>query len=257
LLLFGLAVLGMLPVWALIALSLVNGGARAAQMPTSQAMAANLVPKESLLNALSLSASTQHGSRLIGPGLVTPLVSLLGAASGFFLCFVFYAGGLVHILSLSKRAPSGGAKESFAANFMGGLNYVYLRPVLRFIIVIGLFHCALTMAFESLLPAFSNERLTGSASGFGTLMMGVGVGAFISSVLVSGGADITGERQHAARDGPAQRGGTAPARAHVCAVAGGRCRGADGRCAGSVHDDGAGGNAVDSRGRVPRPRCEH
>src|SRR4051794_25663217 len=65
---FLLALTGVLNVWMLVALSVVNGTARAAQMPTSQAMSASLVPRESLLQALSLSASVQQGSRLIGPG---------------------------------------------------------------------------------------------------------------------------------------------------------------------------------------------
>src|SRR5262245_33248855 len=46
--LLALALLGGLEVWVLIALSLVNGTARAAQLPTSQALAASLVPREHL-----------------------------------------------------------------------------------------------------------------------------------------------------------------------------------------------------------------
>ena len=80
-----LALTGALEIWMLIALSVVNGVARSAQMPTAQAMSASLVPREKLLNALSLQASTQHGSRLIGPGLVTPLLALAGAPAGFFV----------------------------------------------------------------------------------------------------------------------------------------------------------------------------
>jgi predicted MFS family arabinose efflux permease len=47
-------------------------------------------------------------------------------------------------------------------------------------------HCGLTMAFESLLPTFSVQSLGTSEEGFGTLIMGVGAGAFISSIFVSG-----------------------------------------------------------------------
>src|SRR5687768_984097 len=57
--LFALAIFGVLDIWMLVVLSVVNGVARATQMPTSQAMAASLVPREKLLNALSLNASTQ------------------------------------------------------------------------------------------------------------------------------------------------------------------------------------------------------
>jgi hypothetical protein len=53
-------------------------------------------------------------------------------------------------------------------------------------ILLVILHCGFTMAFESLLPTFSHENLNSSDEGFGTLIMGVGAGAFIASVFVSG-----------------------------------------------------------------------
>ncbi len=185
--LFALAVFGSLEVWMLIALSLVNGTARAAQMPTAQALAASLVPRENLLQALSLNAATQHGSRLVGPGIVTPLLSIFGAPLAFFSCSLLYGVGLMQILRMAPRPPDGRAsEESIFTNFARGLTYVYVRPLMRFVMMLAILHCALTMAFESLLPSFSDERLTSSSTGFGTLLIGVGAGALVASLLVSG-----------------------------------------------------------------------
>jgi hypothetical protein len=140
-----------------------------------------------LLNALALNASTQHGSRLVGPGIVTPMLSLLGAPAAFLACTALYAVGLAQILTLRRHEPDRrAAHESFFANFLGGLNYVYTRPLLRFVIMLAILHCSLTMAFESLLPSFSAERLTGDASGFGPMLIGVGAGSLVASVLVAG-----------------------------------------------------------------------
>ena len=185
--LFALAVTGVIEVWMLIAFSVLNGVARSAQMPVSQAMSASLVPKEHLLNALSLSASTQHGSRLIGPGIVTPLLALVGAAPAFAACTIFYLIGWYKILQLTPREPASGQREGFIENFKGGFVYVYSRPILRFMLVIVFLHCGLTMAFESLLPEFSHTNLgTSEKAGIGPLLMGVGFGAFIASIFISG-----------------------------------------------------------------------
>lgn len=182
-----LAAAGLLDVWMVIVLSLVSGIARASALPTAQATAATLVPSDRLLNALSLTASTQHGSRLFGPGLVTPLLALFGAPAAFGVSVVLYALALHRVSQISpQRVASTGERESFFQNFVGGLAYVYSRPVLRLMLLILVCHCGFTMAFESLLPSFSAERLNAADQGFGSLMMGVGTGALIASLFVSG-----------------------------------------------------------------------
>jgi predicted MFS family arabinose efflux permease len=182
-----LASFGVLEVWMLVALSVMNGTARAAQLPTSQALAASLVPRERLLNALSLQAATQHASRLVGPGLITPLLPIVGAPAAFALCTVFYLIGWANLLKIAPRPASEAAqRQPFLQNFVGGLEYVYSRPMLRFMILLVILHCGLTMAFESLLPVFSHQSLGTGDEGFGVLMLGVGSGAFLGSILVSG-----------------------------------------------------------------------
>jgi len=181
------ALFGVLEVWMIVALAVVNGVARATQIPTSQALAATLVPREKLLNALSLNASTQHGSRLIGPGIVTPLLLISGSAAAFLLCASFYVVGLFLIMRMTPKLPDPGrVQEGFFASFAGGVGYVYSMPVIRFMIMLAIFHCGLTMAFESLLPGFAHNRLGIAEGGFGPLLAGVGAGAFVASIFISG-----------------------------------------------------------------------
>lgn len=181
-----LAATGLIEVWLVIALSFVNGVSRATQLPTSQALAASLVPPDRLLNALSLNASTQHGSRLFGPGIVTPLLAVAGAPAAFGVSVLLYAAALWQARSLSPQPPEPSTGRGFIDDFLGGLAYVYDRPVLRLMLVILVAHCGLTMAFESLLPSFAHNQLHAGDEGFGALMMGVGSGAFVASLFVSG-----------------------------------------------------------------------
>lgn len=181
-----LALAGVLDVWMVIALSLVNGVSRATQVPTSQALAATLVPSDRLLNALSLNASTQHGSRLFGPGIVTPLLAIAGAPAAFGVSLLFYLVALRQARALAPQPPEPASGRGFVSDFLSGLGYVYDRPVLRLMIVILVAHCGLTMAFESLLPSFAHHQLHAGDEGFGSLMMGVGSGAFVASIFVAG-----------------------------------------------------------------------
>ncbi len=184
-----LALTGLIEVWHIVALSLVNGITRATQMPTSQALAANLVPRHALLNALSLNQATQHASRLVGPGLATPLLVTLGAPAAFFLCSLFYAVGWLQILRIEARSSGGvRAGESFVANFVDGLRYTWSEPLIRMVLVLVFFHCGLTMAFESTIPGFVHDHLGTHHhdDGFGLLMVGVGVGGLVGSIYIGG-----------------------------------------------------------------------
>ena len=179
---------GVAEVWHLVALSLVNGSARAAQMPAAQALIPNLVPRNLLLNAIALNQATNHGARLVGPLSILPLVALVGVESAFFLCTAFYAISFVQALRV--RSASTGQIDSgkaFVSNLAEGLFYVYRTPIMRSMVIIAVLHCGLTMAFESLLPVLSERQLgSDGATAFTYLMMAVGGGALVSVFLLAG-----------------------------------------------------------------------
>ncbi|MBI2166000.1 MAG: MFS transporter [Chloroflexi bacterium] len=182
-----LSLTGAIAIWHLILLSLVNGIARATQMPVAQAIVPNLVPRDKVLNALSLNAATLHGSRLVGPGLATPLLGILGAPAAFFLCTAFYAFGWLLLLRIKTPSRSSvRLEEGFLLSFLDGLRYTWNQPLIRMVILMSFLHCGLTMAFESLLPIFSTQRLHAGATGFGALMMGVGAGSLVGSFFIGG-----------------------------------------------------------------------
>jgi MFS family permease len=185
-----LAMTGTINIWHLILLSLVNGTLRAAQMPTTQSLVANLVPRKDLPNAIALNEATQQGSRLVGPLAILPLLALVNVAAAFWLCSAFYLGGL--LLTMRVRTRSRGVIEgnrSLAQNFFAGFDYVYQTPLLLGIILLTLAHCALSMSYESMLPEISEEKLQSGAVGVSYLMAGVGAGALVTSVFLAGVSD--------------------------------------------------------------------
>ena len=197
-------------IWHLIVLSFVNGSARAAQMPAGQSLIPNLVPRVHLLNAIALNQATMHGSRLLGPMAIIPLMATTGAAGAIFLCAGFYAISLIQTLRL--RTSSTGeidTRQNFFRNFAAGAVYVYRTPILLAIVIMAIFHCGLTMSFEALLPVMSTRLLdtagadsgvlvsfasllNESGAGFSLLMMCVGGGALVSLIALAGvSSDIT------------------------------------------------------------------
>ena len=160
-----LAALGLLNERLMLVLTIGNGRARATQQATSQALAANLVPPQRLLNALSLTAATQHMARLVGPGLVAPVLGLIGVAPAFFVCAALYGIGWLELRQVRTRTTGGVRRgQSWAGSFVAGIAYAWHQPLIRMVLVMVFFHCGLTMAYESLLPHYYTEQFAAARS---------------------------------------------------------------------------------------------
>ncbi len=182
-----LALTGTIELWHMVLLSLVHGTGRAIQTPTGFSLVANLVPRENLINAYSLGSATFHASRLIGPGLIAPLMMHVDPGWVFFSCNGFFAIGLYQVLRI--RTISSGVMEPTKGviyNLLAGLRYTYSHKLLMYIVVLIFFHCGLTMSFEALLPVLAQDRFLTEGSGIAYLMMGVGGGALFASLFLAG-----------------------------------------------------------------------
>jgi MFS family permease len=94
----GLALSGLITVWHIVALALVQGLVNAFDMPARQSFVVEMVEtRADLPNAIALNSSMVNGARLIGPALAGVIISAVGEA----WCFVIDgASYLAVILSL-------------------------------------------------------------------------------------------------------------------------------------------------------------
>ena len=182
--------------WQMLVLAAVTGSARSTQMPAAQALLANIVPRNHLLNAVSLYQVTFHGARFVGPFLILVVLWATGHQNWvFFLCAGLYVLGLSMIFSIrtvSKGVVEAGKfSEVFLRNLMAGLSYLYHHPLVLSIVLLVVAHCGMTMSFESLFPVLSRDKLgmADSASIMGTasyLMVGYGAAALVTTLFLAG-----------------------------------------------------------------------
>ena len=175
--------------WLLVILALTNGTLRAGQMTTTQALIPNLLPKEYLLNAIALNQATQQGSRMFGALAIAPLLVIFpgNMELAFWLCSALYGVGMLQILRIKTRSTGVIDREKgMVSNFFAGFRYVYSNPLLLAMVLIVLAHCSLTMSYESMLPAISQDKLGAAGVGVSYLIAGVGLGALFSSVFLAG-----------------------------------------------------------------------
>ena len=182
-----LAFAGVLEVWHIIVLSVLNGSFRTFQMTATQSLIPNLVPREHWLNAIALNQVTQQGSRLVGPGLIAPALIFVGADAAFLVSSSFYLAGVGGIMAVRTRSSGGLSRGAgFGASLLEAARYAWSHPQLRSLFILVALHCSMTMAFESMFPVFARDVLDQSKAGVSYLMMGVGAGALVTVMVIAG-----------------------------------------------------------------------
>ena len=188
-----LALAGSVQLWHVALLAFTMGVFRAIMEPTIQALIPNQVPKEDLLNAIALNASTRHGARFFGLLVAAPLMAIdfIGVNGVLVLSAVFQALGALQMTR--TRTVSRGEllpEHGMIRNMIDGLVYIYTHRTIALFVILVLFHCALVMSVDSILPVFSRQEL-GATDGsvLGYLVMAFGVGALIGIFLLAGVRD--------------------------------------------------------------------
>lgn len=187
LVLTALAFSGVLAVWHVIVLSLLNGSVRTFQMTNTQSLIPNLVPREHWLNAIALNQVTVQGARLIGPALVAPAMLIDGTNAAFLVSSLFYVLGVAGMFMIRTHS-SGGLQHgsNFMASLVEAARFGWGHAQIRTLFILVALHCSLTMSFESMLPVFSRDVLGYGSEGVSYLMMGVGSGALVAVIYIAG-----------------------------------------------------------------------
>ncbi len=187
-----LAFAGVLEVWHIIVLSLLNGSFRTFQMTATQTLIPNVVGREHWLNAIALNQASLQGARLVGPLLILPAL-WYGPAPAFLVSTAFYAVGIAGILAVRVRSTGDLQRGSaFGASLWVAAKYAWSDARLRSLFIIIALHCSMTMSFESMLPVLARDSLGNADLGTGFLMMGVGAGALVGVMGIAGAQSATG-----------------------------------------------------------------
>ncbi len=184
--LFVLSATGVIAVWMVVGMALVQGLVRAVEIPSDQALLANVVPPEHLASGVALSSMTQYGSRAVGPLLAGPLLATIGVQGAYAVGAAFTLLAFTSIRRVETRSRGGveTVREVFA-NLRVGLRYVKSEPAVLALFLLVVAHCSLTMSFDAMLPGFAETELHSASGGFTLMTMGVGVGALVGTGVLA------------------------------------------------------------------------
>ena len=185
-LLLGLAtVAGWITPALLIVFTLALGVGAALAVPSFQAVVPELVSRELLPAAVSLSSMGVNIARAAGPA----LAGLLIASSGVASVFIFNAASTVFtilVLWRWQRAPRAAAlpPEPFWSALRIGARYARHNPQLLAVLIRSAAFYTFAVALWALLPLVGAQKLGQGATGYAILLSCLGAGAVVGALTL-------------------------------------------------------------------------
>lgn len=184
----GLAVLVQLnraSVTAVAIAALVLGVLNAFEVPARQAFVVDMAGREDLMSAIALNSSIFNLSRIIGPAIAGILITTVGIAACFYVNAASFVAVVAGLLMMRMPAAAPPDPSTRTGQLWGGLQWVISEPWPRAMVIITGTLSVFGYAFIPMLPVFASEALGSDAAGFGGLVSGVGVGAFMAAIVVA------------------------------------------------------------------------
>jgi MFS family permease len=178
--------LGALQFWHLLGLEILFGSIRAVNPSASQSILAELVPREYLMNAVSLYTMGFNFARIVGPSLGGILILWIGVAGCYwvFATSLILAGiGLALIRLNDQRAVR--PDQDFVREFKEGFRYVWNSRLILSSIIAAYTFSVLIVTYQRFLPVFAKEVLDVGPDGLGLLMAAPGLGGIASLTLLA------------------------------------------------------------------------
>jgi MFS family permease len=178
--------LGILTFWHLLALEILSGSIRAINPSAAQSILAELVPREELLNAVSLYTVGFNLARIVGPSLGGVMVLWIGVGG----CYATFAASLIisavgMMLMRTNEQPVAHSRQSFLREFQEGFRYVWHAPVILSSIIAAYTFAVFIVTYQNFLPVFAKEILTVGPEGLGILMAAPGIGGIASLTFLA------------------------------------------------------------------------
>jgi len=170
----------------------------AVDMPLRQAMAADLVPRHVLTNAIALNSMAFNSARVVGPALAGVIIALgtqvtgsatAGVAVNLAINTLTYSGVLIGLWRMNPREIRQHDRPEqhppVLESLREGVTFAVRSPLVLWPLVLLGGIAAFGFNFQILLPVFATRVLDLGADGYGALFAAMGVGSLAGSLTLA------------------------------------------------------------------------
>ena len=178
-----------LKVWMIFVVIIGGGAFRTIELPVTNALLIDTVPRERLTNAVAMLSFGQNLTQFVGPILGGFLFTPLTPAGLFgFIGVLYVVGGVMALMVRTRNLTVGNTTpRQIIIGVAAGLRHVWQRKELFMALLIATMYNVTGFPFSTaLMPIFAKDTLQGGVEALGLLNGAMGAGAVLGALVVAG-----------------------------------------------------------------------
>jgi MFS family permease len=154
--------------------------------PARQALLAQIVGNDLLMNSVSLQSGGMNSMRIVGPAVAGFLIGVVGVGGVYVLLAFLYLAVILFLVPIPTY-PLAVRKDpkNVIGDLMNGVSYSYQKPAVFGLLLFGTVPLFFAMPYVALLPVFAEQVWHVGAQGFGLLAAAPGIGGLVGALAVA------------------------------------------------------------------------
>ena len=171
---------------SILVVAVIFGSADALDLPTRQALIADLVERRVVLNAVALGSVAMSASRIVGPSLAGVLIATAGPGACFLWLAASYLGPIAVLLTvIPDLPPATRLRGSAAADMLASVVDAVRDPLVRSLLICSSTLSLLGVSYMPFLPVYARTVLGADSRVLGLLYSTGGIGGLVAGLLIA------------------------------------------------------------------------
>jgi len=171
--------------WILVVTAAIQGTIMGLMMPSRQAIIAEIVDREQVMNAVSLNTMGMNAFRILAPAATGFLIEAFDFSSVYYISGAMYGMASICMFLMPKTMQKFSEGESAFTDIVDGVRYIRREKTMLLVLVATLFVMVCGIPFLQLMPMITEDILKVGASGMGILLSVSGMGAITGSFILA------------------------------------------------------------------------
>jgi MFS family permease len=171
--------------WILVVTATIQGAIMGLMMPSRQAIVAEIVDREQLMNAVSLNTMGMNTFRVLAPAGTGFLIEAFDFSSAYYISGALYGLAAICMFIMPKTMQKYSEGANAFADIVDGVRYIRREKTMLLVVVATLFVMICGIPFMQLMPMITEDILDVGEVGLGILLSVSGVGAIVGSLIMA------------------------------------------------------------------------